>query len=136
MKNNELTAVKGEMPSFDGLPQPVIEYVMGLVAENQKLKSTIAEINNELCGKGFEVSGWHLNGDLEPLDNWFTDNGWDVPETINTDAAIADIESVGAEKMFNLVEPAVRNFCNPVTTGFIIEELVSLAANLRAGRKG
>ena len=33
-------------------------------------------------------------------------------------------------------EPAVRNFCNPATTGFIIEELESLAANLRAGRKG
>ena len=38
MKNNELTEVKPVMPSLEGLPQEVIEYVHGLVAENAGFK--------------------------------------------------------------------------------------------------
>ncbi|MBB6114228.1 hypothetical protein F4826_001106 [Rahnella inusitata] len=34
MKNKELTEVKAVMPSLEGLPQEVIEYVRGLLAEN------------------------------------------------------------------------------------------------------
>lgn len=49
-----------------------------LAVENAALKGVVGEINEELYDKGFEVAGWHLNGDLEPLDNWFTDNGWGV----------------------------------------------------------
>lgn len=41
MKNNELTEVKAAMPSLEGLPQEVIEYVHGLVAENAVLKSGV-----------------------------------------------------------------------------------------------
>jgi hypothetical protein len=37
MKNNELTEVKAAMPSLEGLPQEVIEYVQGLVAERDAL---------------------------------------------------------------------------------------------------
>lgn len=108
----------------------VIEYVMGLVAENEKLKATITEINNELYGQGFKVSGWHLNGDLEPLDNWFTDNGWDVPETINTDAAIAEI---GAKA----VDEFARTFNSETIEGSsMVMVAKTFAANLRAGRKG
>jgi len=40
-------------------------------------EEVLAEIGKELYGKGLLVSGWHLNGDLEPLDSWFEDNeGW------------------------------------------------------------
>ena len=46
-----------------------------LAAENAALKEVVSGVNSELYGQGFEVSGWHLNGALEPLDNWFTDNG-------------------------------------------------------------
>ncbi|MEA5432612.1 hypothetical protein VBS76_14970 [Klebsiella variicola] len=60
-----------------------------LAAENVALKGVVSEINNELYGKGFEVAGWHLNGALEPLDNWFTDNGWGGPETPATDRIVA-----------------------------------------------
>lgn len=47
-----------------------------LASENAALKEVVSGVNSELYGQGFEVSGWHLNGALEPLDNWFTDNGW------------------------------------------------------------
>ncbi len=107
----------------------------GLVAENAALRVAVDGVNSELYGKGFEVLGWHLNGDTEPLDTWFEDNDWD-PETPATEAAVAEIESVGAEKMFNLVEPAVRNFSNPQVTRLVLEELAILATDLRAGRKG
>lgn len=74
------------------------ETIKKLLAENVALKEVVGEINEELYGKGFEVAGWHLNGDLEPLDNWFTDNGWGIPETPATVAALAAIEARGVEK--------------------------------------
>lgn len=40
----------------------------------------VREINNELFGQGFKISGWHLNGDLESLDTWFEDNDWTLVE--------------------------------------------------------
>jgi len=46
------------------------------VWREKELRDTISEIIGELYGQGFEVSGWHENGDLEPLDTWFDDNGW------------------------------------------------------------
>ncbi len=61
-----------------------------LVVENQALKVAVDGFNQELYGKGFEVLGWHLNGDTEPLDNWFGENDWN-PETPATDAALAAI---------------------------------------------
>lgn len=61
-----------------------------LAAENAGLKGVVSEINNELYGQGFQVSGWHLNGALEPLDNWFTDNGWGEQETPATCAFLAE----------------------------------------------
>lgn len=50
MKNNELTEVKPVMPSLEGLPQEVIEYVHGLVAENAALsKLKEGELYIEVC---------------------------------------------------------------------------------------
>lgn len=60
----------------------------------------------------------------------------EAPTEQEIDAAIAEIEAVGAEKMFALAERAMRNFCNPAITELAIEELESLAANLFVGRKG
>ena len=40
----------------------------------------VREINDELYGMDFKISGWHLNGDLEPLDTWFENNDWCSPE--------------------------------------------------------
>lgn len=47
----------------------------------QRLLELHCEICDELYGQGFEVAGWHLNGDLEQLDSWFDDNGWLDAET-------------------------------------------------------
>lgn len=51
--------------------------IAGLViAEIKRLRALHAEVVGELYGKGFEVAGWHHNGDLEPLDSFFEDSGW------------------------------------------------------------
>lgn len=42
----------------------------------RRLQKTLREICDELYGHGFEVMGWHLNGDSEPIESWFDDNGW------------------------------------------------------------
>lgn len=69
-----------------------------MAAENAALKSVVSEINNELYGQGFMVSGWHQNGALESLDNWFTDNGWGESETPETDAFLAEVRAQGADE--------------------------------------
>lgn len=45
-------------------------------AEQIELKEKLEDIHNTLCGQNLKVANWHLNGDLEPLDNFFTKNGW------------------------------------------------------------
>jgi hypothetical protein len=32
------------------------------------------EAITEFCGRGLEVTGWHLNGDAEPFDNFINEN--------------------------------------------------------------
>lgn len=83
-----------------------------LAAENVALKGVVSEINNELYGKGFEVAGWHLNGALEPLDNWFTDNGWGGPETPATDHIVAGIKADGVEEFAESQKEYVRQHRN------------------------
>lgn len=72
-----------------------------LAAENAALKEVVSGVNSELYGQGFEVSGWHLNGALEPLDNWFTDNGWGMPETPATDAFLAEVRAQARSEGIN-----------------------------------
>lgn len=45
-------------------------------ADTERLRKRHAEIVDTLYGKGFEISGWHLNGDLESMDSWFQENDW------------------------------------------------------------
>ena len=42
-----------------------------------KANSKLVDINDALYGKGFEIAGWHLNGDLEHMDTWFEENDWE-----------------------------------------------------------
>ncbi|EOD2804676.1 hypothetical protein ACJLW1_003200 [Klebsiella aerogenes] len=98
--NNELTAALltiEKCRELSGCPAGVDlqDWVKQLAAENLALKVIVSEINNELYGQGFEVAGWHLNGALEPLDNWFTDNGWGEQETPATDRIVAGIKADG-----------------------------------------
>ncbi|HIG8413518.1 TPA: hypothetical protein ACYENP_005254 [Klebsiella michiganensis] len=71
-----------------------------LAAENVGLKAAISSIHEELCGQGFEVAGWHLNGDLQPLDSWFEENNWN-PETPATDRIVAGIKADGRAEGVN-----------------------------------
>ncbi|WP_243233872.1 hypothetical protein [Klebsiella pneumoniae] len=71
-----------------------------LAAENVGLKAAISSIHEELCGQGFEVAGWHLNGDLQPLDSWFEENNWN-PETPATDRIVAGIKADGRAEGIN-----------------------------------
>lgn len=72
--------------------QEALQRVNALAVENAALKVAVDGFNQELYGKGFEVLGWHLNGDTEPLDNWFGENDWN-PETPATSAALAAIRT-------------------------------------------
>lgn len=85
------------------------DWVKQLAAESVGLKGIVSEINNELYGQGFQVAGWHLNGALEPLDNWFTDNGWGEPETPATDRIYAEAEARGVEKFAKKLESRGRH---------------------------
>ncbi|MCU3986559.1 hypothetical protein [Enterobacter mori] len=96
-----------------------------LTAENAFLKGVVSGINNELYGQGFMVSGWHQNGALESLDNWFTDNGWGESETPATDAFLAEVRAQGVE-MFG----QYHNFSEKL---LIQKEAKKFAALLRKG---
>jgi hypothetical protein len=127
MKNNELTEVKSSIPSLEGLPQEVIEYVHGLVAENASLKkfckdaSFNADYESEL---GMERGG-------------FTDALGDI-KTPNTDAFTAELRAQGVdEAALTFHEKAFVAFENSNEYGvYIRTDLQQFAANLRAGRKG
>lgn len=52
-------------------------YYDGIVEDVQKLQQEIERLKafheyfRELYGQGLEVANWHLNGDLEPFDDFF-----------------------------------------------------------------
>lgn len=99
-----------------------------LASENAALKEVVSGVNSELYGQGFEVSGWHLNGALEPLDNWFTDNGWGMPETPATDAFLAEVRAQGVEMAMEHMQSS-----GSLTFGDCYISLNEFAAQLRKG---
>lgn len=46
--------------------------------ENEDLKRKLGEIWDTFYGQNMKVIGWHLNGDTEPIDNFFDQNDWGV----------------------------------------------------------
>lgn len=86
-----------------------------LAVENAALKVAVDGFNQELYGKGFEVLGWHLNGDTEPLDNWFGENDWN-PETPATDAALAAIRNEATAR-------ALKHLCDCQLISATVAEL-------------
>lgn len=76
--------------------EAVVAELEQVSTENAQLKQVISDIHSELYGQGFQVAGWHLNGDLEALDTWFEDNDWN-PETPATDKALANIRNEAIE---------------------------------------
>lgn len=45
-------------------------------AEIAKHSAKLSEIKETLYGQNLQVANWHQNGELEPLDNFFEENGW------------------------------------------------------------
>ncbi|MGH8810380.1 MAG: hypothetical protein ACREXO_00155 [Advenella sp.] len=123
MKNNELIEVKPVMPSLEGLPQEVIEYVHGLVAENARAVDAVTvfskvteEITEIICDEIGHEKVAEILGAFNDLGN--------MP---NTDAAIAEINAQGIDKWVE----SRKGRWNGTT-----KEAEEFAANLRAGRKG
>ncbi|MBU9831252.1 hypothetical protein J1779_15045 [Rahnella sp. FC061912-K] len=150
MKNNELTEVNDKSsaiiePIISKFTELSIEHLIAqrdaLVAENAALRVAVDGVNSELYGKGFEVLGWHLNGDTEPLDTWFEDNDWD-PETPVTDAAIAEIKAQGVDELAEAWEAIKPEEGVSMSESTALkykqraQDARDVAANLRAGRKG
>ena len=49
---------------------------VALRARSTRAESVLQEIREELYGQGYQVLGFHLNGDTVPLDSWFEENNW------------------------------------------------------------
>lgn len=68
-----------------GFQHRLIAHTKDLAEHAERLNAKLHDINDSLRGHGFEVANHHLNGDLEPLDNWFEGNDWepeDVPGAV------------------------------------------------------
>ena len=53
-----------------------------------KQKRIIDEIWDTFYGQNLELANWHLNGTLEPIDNFFENNDWDIDD--NTTDILGD----------------------------------------------
>jgi len=67
----------GGCDTIDGRQSPACR-IRELKRDNDRLSSIVTDIWDQLYGEGFMVAGWHLNGDLEPLDSWFDQNEWEA----------------------------------------------------------
>ena len=76
--SRKFTGPCGCDPTVDVICESCFTYdaLLHAKAEIERLRARHAEIVSELYGQGFEVAGWHLNGDLQPLDSWFEDTEW------------------------------------------------------------
>jgi len=163
MENNELTEVNATIPSLEGLPQEVIEYVHGLVAENARMREIIdavTDLDNEPqyhevgmgCGledrgitdryeamrHGWDAAMERVYGEVIPCDEEL--------EFKVTDAAIAEIKAQGGidalESLAGVAETMVVSAENAnweqgaFGWSRVKQEATKAAANLRAGRKG
>ena len=133
MKNNELTEVKPVMPSLEGLPQEVIEYVHGLVAENARMREAIEFAT--------APDMWQEQHD-GMLDcryvDWYVDVLNAALEPKSTDAAIAELRAQGVDEFADHMQ-SEKPFWEPEDWAMMdlaAEEAYKFAANLRAGRKG
>ena len=61
-----------------------------LAAHVESLNSKLDEINESLYGQNLMIAGWHLNGDVEPMDTWFEENNWGSEPATTTSLARRD----------------------------------------------
>jgi hypothetical protein len=143
MKNNELTEVKAAMPSLEGLPQEVIEYVHGLVAENAELKNRTVKVPAKVCVKDMKSNVVRWAQVIDALSDagiaFVRDDGELIAGTRETPATDAAIAEIGAKAIEQAAESAPWLYGSQLgvqVEAVPREELVNFAANLRAGRKG
>lgn len=57
-----------------------IEEILALLRKGEDAKRVVGEMWEMFYGQGFEIANWHLNGDLEAIDNFFEENDWNIDE--------------------------------------------------------
>ena len=68
----------------------VIASMPDMLAALKLALKQIKETQDALVGQGLQIAGWHLNGDLEPVESFFSDSDCGAVEAI--EAAIAKAE--------------------------------------------
>lgn len=151
MKNNELTAVKAEMPSLEGLPQPVIEYVLGLVSENVALKASFNPVDIPEDAVDAFGNTAQFDWDSNESGSWtWVENDTEViravldampkPETPSTDAFTAELRAQGVDDFTTQLGDKASQLSPSSNVYKVLKGVVfsgvEFAANLRAGRKG
>lgn len=71
-----------------GFQHRLVDHAKTLADNAARLNAKLRDINDSLCGHGFEVANHHLNGELEWLDNWFEENDWEPIELDKPEIAI------------------------------------------------
>ena len=54
----------------------VYEFAQRMLNSLSESERKLSEIETAFYGKNLHVAGWHLNGELEPMDSFFEDNCW------------------------------------------------------------
>jgi len=107
--------------------------VAEIESDRDRLAAALSEANNKLddvrdsfCGRNLMISGWHLNGDLEPVDNWFDSNDWE-PVHGSEQLLIADIR---AKAVMNFAEvPLGAYLSGGVTAELTVYDVYQSARN-------
>ena len=107
--------------------------VTALTAERDQLAVALCEANNKLddvrdsfCGRNLMISGWHLNGDLEPVDNWFDSNDWDPVQV----AISNHVDDIRAKAVMNFAEvPRGAYLSGGVTAELTVYDVYQSARN-------
>lgn len=116
--------VKGElqrsyMKELGWVEEKELNSALAQLAEKDKeiamLRDVLTLAKDELndlwsyCGKGLEVHGWHLNGNPEPLDNFFEDNSCGAREAIEEALSATSAPTyIHTDKVKPLVEGSER----------------------------
>ncbi|MFS7358998.1 hypothetical protein [Rahnella inusitata] len=164
MENNELTEVKSSIPSLEGLPQEVIQYVHGLVAENVRMDKFVDEclqaaweggsldggeiqdigLKHGLLREEVYSADQHESLVEDPSNFEDGDSVYFRTEMTNTEATMAEIGAKPMDVLAGVAETMLVKFSNagvshcPEAVGWrlVKRQAESEAANLRAGRKG
>lgn len=93
------------------------DYWNGVQQERDQLKvalneanSRLNQINETFYGERMAVVGWHLNGDHEPIDNFFDENSW---EPVNANVSLAAHDADVIEREIEWLHTNYPHLCGP-----------------------